>query len=365
MHLKSHAGDHAAAARCGDQALAAYGRAGFALGTVAVQRELARWSMRCGDSRAATQLFQALFGGWQREQMHLNRDIAWAQMMAAEHYFLQNELAQACVHQAAAHALAQQLQDDELVFLTTRMGQVYAAVQAASAVTCLPAAQAAEHIRTTAIVNAFLELETRWLVASGQAAAAWPLIQQFDLTFSHSKEDYLSRNLIPYLRAWMARGEALAEIGEFLAGAEARFAATGERLRQLQLLALTAWQELQLYGPDRAAGTLTEAARLAAETGYIRVLLDIPALAAHLAAGRAGDEGVPAVQAVARNPLTEQEQAVLALLADERTYPEIARELVISVNTVRTHMRHIYEKLAVHRRDQAIAAARRRGLLSR
>ena len=44
--------------------------------------------------------------------------------------------------------------------------------------------------------------------------------------------------------------------------------------------------------------------------------------------------------------------------------PEIARELYVSVNTVRTHMRHLYDKLGAHRRLEAINRARALGLLA-
>lgn len=278
MHLKSHAGDHAAAVHCGDQALVAFGRAGYASGTVAVQRELARLSVRRGDSYAATRRFQALLGSWQRDQISLTRDIAWTQILAAENSYLQNDLAQACVHQAAAAELAQQLQDGQYLFLTERMGQVYQALLAASAAACPPVAQAADHIHTAGFRYAFLELETSWLVASGQGERAWPLIQQSGLTISHREADYSHNDLMAYLRAYVARGEALADISALLAGAAAHFAATGARLRQLQVLALTAWQQLQL-GDDAAAGaSLAEAQRLAAETGYVRVVMDVPAL---------------------------------------------------------------------------------------
>lgn len=52
------------------------------------------------------------------------------------------------------------------------------------------------------------------------------------------------------------------------------------------------------------------------------------------------------------------------LLDADHTYAEIAEKLVISVNTVRTHVRHLYEKLSVHRRAQAQDVARMHGLLS-
>jgi hypothetical protein len=44
--------------------------------------------------------------------------------------------------------------------------------------------------------------------------------------------------------------------------------------------------------------------------------------------------------------------------------PEIANELSVSHNTVRTHMRHMYANLGTHRRADTVARARRLGLLA-
>jgi predicted ATPase/DNA-binding CsgD family transcriptional regulator len=63
-------------------------------------------------------------------------------------------------------------------------------------------------------------------------------------------------------------------------------------------------------------------------------------------------------------PLTEREQEVLHLLADGRTNPEIAERLVVTVGTVKTHASHIYGKLGVENRTQAVARARELGLLA-
>ncbi len=62
-------------------------------------------------------------------------------------------------------------------------------------------------------------------------------------------------------------------------------------------------------------------------------------------------------------PLTERELDVLRLLAVGQSTPEIARALYVEVNTVRTHVKHLYDKLGVHSRDQAVWRARELSLL--
>lgn len=58
---------------------------------------------------------------------------------------------------------------------------------------------------------------------------------------------------------------------------------------------------------------------------------------------------------VQTNQLTAGEVRILHLLSHGHTQPYIAELLGVSVNTVRTHVRNIYEKLGVHRRDDAVA----------
>jgi len=52
--------------------------------------------------------------------------------------------------------------------------------------------------------------------------------------------------------------------------------------------------------------------------------------------------------------LTTREKEILDLLSKGYLYKEIAHELNISVNTVHNHLRHIYEKLQVHNRTEAV-----------
>jgi two-component system NarL family response regulator len=76
-----------------------------------------------------------------------------------------------------------------------------------------------------------------------------------------------------------------------------------------------------------------------------------PAAAAKLA------EGVTRVQ------LTPREMATLRLMADGKANKEIASELEISERTVKTHLAHLFEKLGVTSRTEAVKVATRRGLV--
>jgi LuxR family maltose regulon positive regulatory protein len=65
-----------------------------------------------------------------------------------------------------------------------------------------------------------------------------------------------------------------------------------------------------------------------------------------------------------REPLSHAEGRVLRYLPTKLSAPEIADELYLSVNTVKTHMRHLYDKLGAHRRHEAVEQARALGLLA-
>jgi DNA-binding CsgD family transcriptional regulator len=69
-------------------------------------------------------------------------------------------------------------------------------------------------------------------------------------------------------------------------------------------------------------------------------------------------------EATLREPLSRAETRVLRYLPTGLSVAEIAGQLYLSKNTVRTHMRHVYAKLDAHRRQEAVERARALGLLA-
>ena len=62
------------------------------------------------------------------------------------------------------------------------------------------------------------------------------------------------------------------------------------------------------------------------------------------------------------DPLSERELDVLRYLRSDLSGPEIARELHVSLNTLRTHTKSIYSKLGVNSRREAVTRAAALGL---
>ncbi len=92
-----------------------------------------------------------------------------------------------------------------------------------------------------------------------------------------------------------------------------------------------------------------------AHGSLLRTILDV----------RAGSSAPRRAEAAPlRDELSEAELRVVRYLASNLKAPEIAAELCVSANTVRTHIRHIYAKLDAHDRSEAVARARDLGLLA-
>jgi LuxR family maltose regulon positive regulatory protein len=214
-----------------------------------------------------------------------------------------------------------------------------------------------------------VDFETRALIAAGRSDLAWQVLQENGLDLQTIPCDPVARKMVAYLRTYIARGRDLAAITPLLTQAISMAREQELRFHQLQLLGLQAWQQWKLAGLEGSRDSLNQAVQLARETGYVRLLLDISDLAnllqemgisldaADLPAGGSTLKGLDS------NLLTDREQHVLELLAADYSYQEIGNEMVISVNTVRTHVKNIYRKLSAKRRDQVIVRAKALGLL--
>jgi LuxR family transcriptional regulator, maltose regulon positive regulatory protein len=157
----------------------------------------------------------------------------------------------------------------------------------------------------------------------------------------------------------------------------------GERTGSvIEILVLRALAQQRLGNITAALAALERALTLAEPEGYVRVFVDEgPPMAALLrAAAKQGiarnyarrllaavtgtEHGSPIRQALI-DPLSERELDVLRLLGSELGGPAIARELTVSLNTMRTHTKNIYAKLGVTNRRAAVRRAADLDLLSR
>jgi LuxR family transcriptional regulator, maltose regulon positive regulatory protein len=158
--------------------------------------------------------------------------------------------------------------------------------------------------------------------------------------------------------------------------------AGGRTGRVIEILVLRALAHQALGDIPAALGFLDRAVTLAEPEGYVRVFADEgPPMASLLrAAAKQGTRRdyarrlLAAVSETERHgpvrqaliePLSERELDVLRLLGSELDGPAIARELMVSLNTMRTHTKNIYAKLAVTNRRAAVRRAAELDLLPR
>ena len=228
-------------------------------------------------------------------------------------------------------------------------------------------------------------IRARMLIAHGRVAdgRAWAQHVGVGATDALTYErEYGSTTLARLLVAEASGGESPAlttaiSLLERLLGAAEGDGRDGSRLEILIVLALAH----DARGDHAAAfRALDDAMGIAAPEGYVRVFLDEGPAMTHLlrAAQRrptaptylgtlvrstASTRGRPPVPSGLVEPLSERELDVLRLLRGDLSGPEIANELVVSLNTVRTHTKNIYAKLGVTSRRAAVRRAEELELL--
>jgi LuxR family maltose regulon positive regulatory protein len=246
------------------------------------------------------------------------------------------------------------------------------------------------------LLNPLPVVRARLALANGEVGEAARWVQQRGLTPDDQPSypwegEYLV--LVRVLLAQQAHQGALGLLGRLQALAEAQ-GRTGSVIQASTLQALA----LHASGDQAAAlGVLAEALTLGAPEGYLRVFVDegppMAALLRQLLAGRRQERPATAATApreyLARladafeqaglpirppagrgvvvaglvEPLTARELEVLGLLAAGAPNRAIAEQLVVTQETVKKHLSHLFDKLGVANRTQAVARARQLGLL--
>lgn len=239
-------------------------------------------------------------------------------------------------------------------------------------------AEAEEFVRQHNFVHqmsAVAAAQVLTLLQQGKLTAAADLAQRHQLPLSHA-------------RVYLAQDDpatALAMLGPLRQQAEAK----GWADEQLKVMVLQAVALHANGGKDEAVQMLSEALALAEPGGFIRIFVDEglqmaqllseaaahgmmsdyigKLLAAFEAEGQVHADESPSLALTSSQslmePLSERELEVLRLLRTELTGPEIARRLIVSLSTIRTHTQSIYSKLGVNNRRASVRRAEELDLL--
>ena len=215
--------------------------------------------------------------------------------------------------------------------------------------------------------------QVRLSLAQGDLAGAEVLLRQSGVSPDGPSVHQTDTLQLAWLRLMVAKGEGVPLAERLITEAE-----TDQRngtLLQALILGGLAYPETHPTGQ----AWLNQALELAEPEGYLRIFLDegkpmtarlsrLPPdayrnklLSLFPAQGESFKSALPEEELV--KPLTQRELEVLALLAEGLTYKEVAERLVVSVNTIRYHVKGIYGKLGVEKQVQAIEIARRLRLL--
>ena len=214
----------------------------------------------------------------------------------------------------------------------------------------------------------------------GMLAKAWSWAQRRGLSYDDEVTYLLEYDHVTLARLLVAQGrrdvapERYGEALDLLERLKVSAEEGGRVERLIETLVVQALARDANGESSSALRLLGEAIRLAEPEGFVRVFADEgPPMASLLSAaarqriaphfvdrllassGR-GRERSPRALPMAE-PLSERELEVLRLLRGDLGGPEIARELVVSLNTVRTHTKNIYAKLGVNSRRAAVRRA--------
>ncbi len=229
-------------------------------------------------------------------------------------------------------------------------------------------------------VRPIAALRTRVWVAQGRLGEALGWAREQGLSVSDDLSYLREFEHITLARVLLARytsdraDRSLREAMELLERLLQAAEAGGRTGRAIEILIVQALAHQAQGDIPAALIPLQQALSLAEPEGYIRIFVDegqpmvvlLEKAAKHgiapnyvhqllTATGSAPDR--PPVTQVLIDPLSERELEVLRLLGTDLNGPEIARELVVSLNTMRTHTKNIFSKLGVDNRRSAVRRA--------
>jgi len=214
------------------------------------------------------------------------------------------------------------------------------------------------------IAHGNLAAASRWAEVTHRARGDHPI------TYLHEAEDLTIARLL------IAQGDPGAA-ETLLHGLLTAARSDGRYGSLIEMLTLQALAFAAQHRDDEALSALAEALELAEPEGFVRTFLDEGAPIAELLRSavvhdrhasyalqllKAFDESAATEQPLPE-PLSDRELEVLRLVAAGYSNQAIANELFLAVSTVKKHINHVYAKLAVTSRTQAVARGRELGLV--
>jgi LuxR family maltose regulon positive regulatory protein len=323
---------------------------------------------------------------------------AEAHLGIARVLYERNELDKALRHVSMAIEFGQQVVDlttpvlglVTLAWIRQAMGEADSALDAMD-----EACRMRPRPEVVALWNPAPAERARLLITQGQASEAARLTEERGLKENDDLSYPSERDYLVLARVLLAQSEPVRALGlldrlDTLATSQERMGSVIE-IRALRSLAM------QAGGDHRGAlAVLGDALSQARPEGYIRVFADegrpMAALLRSLVGVRRRGGGAAAAQGGAEQkhinrlirafeatgqgakdagamtgliePLTHRELEVLSLIAEGKRNRDIADELVVTLETVKKHVSHIFDKLGTTNRTEAVTQARELGLIS-
>ena len=302
----------------------------------------------------------------------------------SELYLERNDLEHADVHLQASHALGEHAGLPQHAYRwRVAAARLFAAQGDHNA--ALEMLDEAERLYNTDFspsVRPIPALKARAQLAAGDLASAHRWTADSGLAASDDIAYVREYEYITLARTLLAEGRDRPSVDAATVLLERLLAAahqSGRIASTIEILVLLS-RAHHIRGRDREAATALETALvLATPEGYVRVFLDAGPEITSLLQGASvdGAAGAPhARRLLAMVPsnrhrpshcglvdqLSSRELDVLRLLRSDLSGPDIARELLVSLNTLRTHTKNIYAKLGVNSRRAAIRRAAELGL---